>query len=179
MNCEMCKKNEATVRYTEVVNKKIIKMNLCEECAKKKGVTIQSPFTIADLLSGLADLGLRAEEDLKKVCPGCGLSYIDFRKTGRLGCDSCYKAFEKSLQGLLETIHRSTTHVGKVPSRARMEINELTMLKDLEAKLCAAVEKEEFEEAASIRDKLQALKKDVRGGGRMPKRERTRDAKER
>jgi protein arginine kinase activator len=179
MNCEMCKKNEATVRYTEVVNKKIIKMNLCEECAKKKGVTIQSPFTIADLLSGLADLGLRAEEDLKKVCPGCGLSYIDFRKTGRLGCDGCYKAFEKSLQGLLETIHRSTTHVGKVPSRARMEINELTMLKDLEAKLCAAVEKEEFEKAASIRDKLQALKKDVRGGGRMPKRERTRDAKER
>jgi protein arginine kinase activator len=179
MNCEMCKKNEATVRYTEVVNKKIIKMNLCEECAKKKGVTIQSPFTIADLLSGLADLGLRAEEDLEKVCPGCGLSYIDFRKTGRLGCDSCYKAFEKSLQGLLETIHKGTTHVGKVPSRARMEINELTMLKDLEAKLCAAVEKEEFEKAASIRDKLQALKKEVRGGGRMPKQERTRDAKER
>jgi len=177
MNCEMCKKNEATVRYTEVVNKKIVKMNLCEECAKKKGVTIQAPFTIADLLSGLADLGLRAEEDLKKVCPGCGLSYIDFRKTGRLGCDSCYKAFEKSLQGLLETIHRSTTHVGKVPSRARVEVDELSMLKDLEAKLCAAVEKEEFEKAASIRDKLQALKKDVREGGRTIRRERARNSK--
>ena len=119
----MCKKNEATVRYTEVVNKKIIKMNLCEECAKKKGVTIQAPFTIADLLSGLADFGLRAEEDLKKTCPGCGLSYIDFRKTGRLGCDSCYRAFEKSLRGLLETIHRSTTHVGKVPSLSCAEVD--------------------------------------------------------
>jgi len=179
MNCEMCKKSEATVRYTEVVNKKIIKMNLCEECAKKKGVTIQAPFTIADLLSGLADLGLRAEEDLKKVCPCCGLSYIDFRKMGRLGCDSCYKAFEKSLQGLLETIHKGATHVGKVPSRARVEIDELTLLKDLEAKLCAAVEKEEFEKAASIRDKLQALKKEGRVRDRTPKRERTREAKER
>lgn len=177
MNCEMCKKNEATVRYTEVVNKKIIKMNLCEECAKKKGVTIQTPFTIADLLSGLTDLGLRAEEDLKKTCPCCGLSYIDFRKTGRLGCDGCYRAFEKSLQGLLETIHRSTTHVGKVPSRARAEVDESSLLKTLETQLCAAVEKEEFEKAATIRDKLQALKKDVRDGAKPLRKERTRGAK--
>jgi protein arginine kinase activator len=175
----MCKKSEATVRYTEVVNKKIVKMNLCEECAKKKGVTIQTPFTIADLLSGLTDLGLRAEEDLKKTCPACGLSYIDFRKTGRLGCDNCYKAFEKSLQGLLETIHRSTTHVGKVPSRARIETEGLAMLKTLEAQLSAAVEKEEFEKAATIRDKLQALKKDVRGGSRSPKKERAKGARSR
>lgn len=177
MICEMCKKNEATVRYTEVVNKKIIKMNLCEECAKKKGVAIQTPFTIADLLSGLADLGLRAEEDLKKTCPGCGLSYIDFRKTGRLGCDNCYKAFEKSLQGLLETIHRSTTHVGKVPSRERVEADGFAMLNSLETQLCAAVEKEEFEKAATIRDKLQALKKDARNGGRAPKKTRVRNSK--
>jgi protein arginine kinase activator len=160
-----------------VVNKKIIKMNLCEECAKKKGVTIQTPFTIADLLSGLADLGLRAEEDLKKTCPGCGLSYIDFRKTGRLGCDNCYTAFEKSLQGLLETIHRSATHVGKVPSHTRVEVDDLAMLKSLEAQLCAAVEKEEFEKAATIRDKLQALKKDVRNGGRAVKKARARNSK--
>ncbi len=177
MNCEMCKKNEATVRYTEVVNKKIIKMNLCEECAKKKGVTIQAPFTIADLLSGLADFGLRAEEDLKKTCPGCGLSYIDFRKTGRLGCDSCYRAFEKSLRGLLETIHRSTTHVGKVPSLSCAEVDGLTMLKALEAQLSAAVDKEEFEKAATIRDRLQALKKDAQASARSPKKERARGSK--
>lgn len=175
----MCKKNEATVRYTEVVNKKIIKMNLCEECAKKKGVTIQAPFTIADLLSGLADLGLRAEDDLKKTCPGCGLSYIDFRKTGRLGCDNCYRAFENSLQGLLETIHRSTTHVGKAPSRSRVEVDGLTMLKALEAQLCTAVEKEEFEKAATIRDKLQAFKKNVGSGAKSPKKERARGTKSR
>ena len=86
MICEICKKKEATVQYTEVVDNKIIKMNLCEECAKKKGVTIKAPFTISDLLAGLADLSLRAEEDVKSTCPGCGLSYIDFRKTGRLCC---------------------------------------------------------------------------------------------
>jgi protein arginine kinase activator len=173
----MCKKHEATVRYTEVVNKKIIKMNLCEECAKKKGVTIQPPFTIADLLSGLTDLGLRAQEDLKKSCPGCGLSYVDFRKTGRLGCDQCYAAFEKSLQGLLETIHKSTTHAGKVPSRVREEVSGQRLLKELESKLCDAVEGEDFEKAATLRDKIQTLKKEARAKERGTKRERARETK--
>jgi len=177
MTCEMCKKNEATVRYTEVVNKKVVKMNLCEECAKKKGVTIQAPFSIADLLSGLADLGLRAEEDAKKACPGCGLSYIDFRKGGRLGCDRCYQVFEKSLQALLETIHKSTTHVGKVPVRMREEIGRAERLKDLETRLCAAVGKEEFEEAAALRDKIQELKKEMRSRGRVVRKERAKEAR--
>jgi len=178
MKCEMCKKIEATVRYTEVVNKKVVKMNLCEECAKKKGISMQAPFTIADLLSGLSDFGAHAEEDVKKACSGCGLSYLDFRKTGRLGCDRCYEAFEKSLRGLIETIHRSSTHVGKVPSHAQREVGQIQAMKDLEAKLCAAVEREEFEKAASIRDKIQSLKRESRGNARGTKRERIGGMKE-
>ncbi len=169
MLCEMCKKVKATVRYTEVVNNKIIKMNLCEECAKKKGVTIQAPFTIADLLAGLADLGLRGAEDVKKVCPGCDLSYMEFRKVGRLGCARCYTAFEKNLRGLLETIHKSSRHVGKVPSVAREEVDALAMIGDLEERLSSAIGKEEFEKAAVIRDKIQSLKKTVKTKGRVAK----------
>lgn len=167
MKCESCKKNDATVRYTEVVNKKIIKMNLCEECAKKKGVSVQASFTIADLMSGLTEIGTHAEEDLKRVCPGCGLSYLDFRKNGRMGCDRCYKAFEKGLRGLLETIHRSSSHVGKVPAHARQEVEQLQTLRELEAKLCTAVEREEFEKAAGIRDRILTLKKEARGKERV------------
>jgi protein arginine kinase activator len=158
MLCEMCKKSKATVRYTEVVDNKIVKMNLCEECAKKKGVSIQSPFTIADLLAGLADLGLREAEDGKKTCLGCGLSYKEFRKTGRLGCARCYEAFEKNLKGLLETIHKSTKHVGKVPTHLREKTDVLRKIRELEQQLSAVVEKEEFEQAAAIRDKIQAMK---------------------
>ncbi|MCX6358168.1 MAG: UvrB/UvrC motif-containing protein [Candidatus Aureabacteria bacterium] len=166
MKCEMCKKQDATVRYTEVVNKKVVKMNLCEECAKKKGVVMQAPFSIADLLSGLTGLAIQGEEDLKKVCPGCGLAYADFKKNGRLGCDSCYSAFAQGLQGLIESIHRSMAHTGKIPSRARAEIEHTQALRELEAKLCTAVEKEAFEEAAGIRDQIQTLKKDPRPRGR-------------
>jgi len=173
MNCEMCKKNPSTVRYTEVVNKKVLKMNLCEDCAKKKGVSVQAPFTIADLLSGLANVGARAEEDAGKTCPSCGLTYGDFRKTGRLGCDGCYAAFEKGLRGLLETIHKSTSHTGKVPSHAKGEADELRLLRELESGLCAAVEKEEFEKAAGIRDRIQDLKKNARARERAAKKTRT------
>ncbi len=162
MNCEICKKSPATVRYTEVVNKKVMKMNLCEECAKKKGVSVQAPFTIADLLSGLADAGAQADEDAGKSCPACGLTYGDFRKTGRLGCDACYGAFEKGLRGLFETIHKSAGHPGKVPSRARGKVDALRLLQELEAGLCAAVAREDFEKAAELRDRIQELKKNGR-----------------
>jgi protein arginine kinase activator len=159
MICELCKKNAATVRYTEVVNKKVVKMNLCEECAKKKGVSIQAPFTIADLLSGLAEMGARTEEDAGKACPACGLAYGDFKKTGRLGCDACYSAFEKGLRGLLETIHKSTAHAGKIPSRDRGRVDDLRLMQGLEAGLRAAVEKEDFERAAELRDRIQEMKR--------------------
>jgi protein arginine kinase activator len=169
MKCEMCKKNSATVRYTEVVNKKVMKMNLCEECAKKKGVSVQAPFTIADLLSGLAEVGAKAEDDAAKACPSCGLTYGDFKKTGRLGCDGCYTAFEKSLRGLFETIHKSTGHTGRIPSHAKGEVDELRLLRELESGLCAAVGREEFEKAAELRDRIQELKKGVRARERAAK----------
>lgn len=167
MKCEICRKNPATVRYTEVVNKKVMKMNLCEDCAKKKGVSIQAPFTIADLLSGLADAGMKAENDAGKACPACGLTYGDFKKTGRLGCDACYTAFEKGLRGLFETIHKSTNHTGKVPSRAKGKVDDLRLLEELESGLREAVAREDFEKAAKLRDRIQELKKNGRGKKRV------------
>jgi protein arginine kinase activator len=159
MLCEKCKKNKATVRYTEVVDNKVIKMNLCEECAKKKGVTVQAPFTISNLLAGLAELGLRPEVDVRKKCPGCGLSYDGFQRTGRLGCARCYEVFEGNLRPLLETIHRSAMHVGKTPVKARAQKKDVEKLEDLENRLRNAVAQEEYEEAARLRDEIQALKK--------------------
>jgi protein arginine kinase activator len=170
MICELCKKNPATVRYTEVVNKKVLKMNLCEECAKKKGVGVQAPFTIADLLSGLTEAGSRSEEDAGATCPSCGLTYGDFRKTGRLGCDGCYTAFEKGLRGLLESIHKGTAHHGKVPARARGAVDEARLLAELEEGLAAAVKHEEFEKAAGLRDRIREMKREARARGRAAKR---------
>ncbi len=172
MICELCKKNTATVRYTEVVDKKVMKMNLCEECAKKKGVSVQAPFTIADLLSGLAEAGSRTEENAGATCPSCGLTYGDFRKTGRLGCDGCYTAFKKGLRSLLESIHKSTAHHGKVPARARGAVDEARLLSELEESLAAAVQHEEFEKAAGLRDRIREMKREARMKGRAAKKTR-------
>jgi len=112
MLCDICHKNEATVHYTEIVHNQMIKMDLCEECAKVKGVGVQSPFSISDLLSGLAemDTGTRFEDP---VCKGCGLSFTGFRKSGRLGCPECYETFKVPLESLIKTIHKSSKHAGK------------------------------------------------------------------
>ena len=94
-----------------------------------------------------------------------------FKKTGRLGCDRCYGAFEKGLMALIETVHKSRKHVGKVPSRARGSVDRLRLVGELEKKLKEAVESEEFEKAARLRDRIQELRGgDARpqGGGRTP-----------
>lgn len=158
MICQVCKKKEATILYTEIVDNKVMKMHICEDCAKKKGVTMHAPFALSDLLAGLTDLAAFPVEEMKRKCPGCGMTYADFRKTGRLGCSQCYSTFEQGMNALLETIHKQNSHVGKFPKRSATLIKTIQKRKELERKLRAAIESEAFEEAAVIRDKLYSLK---------------------
>ncbi len=162
MLCHMCKEKEATVLYTEIVDNKVVKMQLCEECAKKKGVTMHAPFSLSDLLAGLTELATFPAEEMKRKCPGCGMTYVDFRKTGRLGCSQCYSTFEQGMNALLETIHKSNRHVGKIPKRLAGVIAGVKKRQALERKLKEAIEKEAFEKAAVIRDQLHVLKQKTR-----------------
>jgi len=86
MTCDICGKREATVHLTEIVNDKMTKLHLCEECAKEKGAEMEEHFGLSDLLVGLADLGagLEPESGAKIKCPVCGFTYSDFKKVGRL-----------------------------------------------------------------------------------------------
>src|SRR3989338_1987324 len=106
MLCEVCGKKEATVHLTEVVNDKITKLHLCENCAKEKGSEMEEHFGLNDLLAGLADLGTTVEpkhaESIK--CPKCGFTYQDFSRVGRFGCGECYEAFKKHIAPLLKRI---------------------------------------------------------------------------
>lgn len=74
MLCDICGKNEATVHLTEIVNDKITKLHLCEECAKEKGAEMEEHFGLSDLLAGLADLGATVEPEIAGTikCPSCG-----------------------------------------------------------------------------------------------------------
>ncbi|MGD9014587.1 MAG: UvrB/UvrC motif-containing protein [Candidatus Omnitrophota bacterium] len=161
MLCDLCNKNQATVHLTEIVDDQMSELHLCEECARKKSVQMEQQFGLADLLAGLAEFGKPEEtkeaEDLK--CANCGLSYKDFKRIGRLGCGECYANFRKYLLPLLKKIHGSTQHVGKFPYKVAVKSKKKFSLAELRMKLHNAIEKEEFEEAAQLRDKIRELEK--------------------
>ncbi len=159
MQCDICHKNEATVHLTEIIDNQITELHLCEECARQKGSQMEQHFGLADLLAGLADLGQQFEMVGKSEakCPNCGLTYRDFRRIGRLGCSECYQAFKDSLGILLKRIHGSTQHLGRSPVKKAPTVQKRTEVDLLRAELRRAIEMEEFEEAARLRDRIRTL----------------------
>ncbi|MCD6459941.1 UvrB/UvrC motif-containing protein [bacterium] len=161
MKCDKCHKNEATIHYTEIVHNQMIKMNLCEQCAKNKGIGVQSPFSISDLLSGLAQIDAQESMFEEPVCKCCGLEFSGFRKTGTLGCSECYKAFKEPLKSLLKTIHKNIQHKGKKlkkgsAGRSR-KVNVAEEIAQFKSELHKAVESENYERAAELRDNIKEL----------------------
>ena len=173
MLCDICHKNEASVHLTEIVDNQITELHLCEECARKKGAQMEQHFGLADLLAGLADLGQQFEVAGKTEakCPNCGLAYQDFRRIGRLGCSECYQTFKDSLGLLLKRIHGSTQHLGRAPAKAKakaaaLPVGKMPEIDILRAELQKAIEMEEFEEAARLRDKVRVLEAKKKKGNR-------------
>lgn len=162
MLCEICSKNEATVHYTEIINNRAAEMHLCEDCAQEKGAVIKPHFPLADLLAGLTDfqVPLTVEKGKAKQCSHCGLTYADFRKSGRLGCGQCYYAFKDNLSSLLKRVHGSSEHTGKVPVSSGGEAEVSRTLRELRERLYRAVQKEEFEKAVELRDRIKELEKE-------------------
>jgi protein arginine kinase activator len=156
MLCSVCKEKEATVYYTNIADGKTKNVNLCEACAKAKGINETSGFSLADLMLGLgASQEMEAATgDVALKCGRCGYSQEDFKKSGRLGCPDCYKVFADGLEGLLKTMHKGTKHVGKVPEALRANRDLSERLKTLQKKLTKAVEDEDFESAAKLRDEI-------------------------
>lgn len=155
LKCSNCE-NQATVHLTQIINNKIIKVDLCESCAQVKGVTDPEGFSLADLLnnSTVATQG----DDGSLQCRECGMEAADFRQTGRLGCASCFGVFAPLLRPVLEDMHVGTCHKGKVPEIALSRQNETARLEKLEDALARAVSEEAYEDAAKYRDQIKRLK---------------------
>ncbi|NQS99589.1 MAG: UvrB/UvrC motif-containing protein [Candidatus Omnitrophica bacterium] len=162
MLCDVCHKIEATVHLTEIIDNQITELHLCEECARHKGAQMEQHFGLSDLLAGLADFGQQFEVAGKTgaKCPNCGLAYEDFRRLGRLGCSECYQVFKDSLGVLLKRIHGSTQHLGRAPEKTvprAAVVKKASAVDLLRVKLQRAIEMEEFEDAAKLRDKIRTL----------------------
>ncbi len=166
MICEICREAVATVHLTEIVNNSKKEIHLCEECAQQKGVAIQTHiknFSIPEFFGNLVEpkeAGDGEQEDL--LCHQCGLSHRHFRTTGKLGCPNDYRVFGKELTQLLEKIHGSVQHRGKVPNRVDRENILQKEIEELKLELRHAVEHEEYEHAATLRDRIHEME---RGAG--------------
>lgn len=155
IKCSHCTKS-ATVHLTQIVNNKIIKVDLCESCAQSKGVTDPSAFSLADFLNNHQFSSDGKEKNI--TCSECGFTTADFRRTGRLGCASCYDSFSSLIRPVLDDMHVGAVHKGKVPEIVLSRQMAVAELKTLEDSLRIAINEEAYEEAAKYRDQIKSYK---------------------
>ena len=161
--CDICGQQGAVVHLTQVVNNETKTSHLCEQCAATKGIQNTTYSTNLHLADFLAKMGGEESQaaggpEEEATCPFCGLSTADFREVGRLGCPQCYPTFETYLRGLLRRIHGGTQHVGKVYLPPDPSVSEREKrLEALRRKLARAIDTEDFERAAELRDQIRTL----------------------
>ena len=163
MDCENCHERTATVHLTEIVNNSKRELHLCEDCAKEKGVTIKTPFKEVDVSfpqffgEMLKDPSEEVSGEKAVRCDVCGMTYKKFRSGGKFGCPQCYDIFKEGLMPLLDKVHGATQHRGKVPTRAGHAVSRQKELRQLREELHRSIEREAYELAAQIRDRIYHL----------------------
>lgn len=182
MLCQNCGKNEANVKYTQIINGVRKELNLCSECARKLGVDridIPMDFTsfLGDFFNDYAESSLLPSFSIDNAkCKTCGMTYNDFINTGMFGCSDCYDTFSGPIDSLLKNLHGTAKHIG----RGAKNVNELlnkksnnkasknnengkdeknSQLEDLQKELDKAIKEERYEDAAKIRDKIKEMNK--------------------
>ena len=161
IKCQKCSK-PATIHITEIVQGSPIEFHLCEEHAHQQLSGEESSESGDAAEKTMAQLakstrGRETSELDKRTCPICGISFLEFRNAGSLGCPHDYEAFREELMPLLENIHGETQHAGKVPRRVPPDRRRQTELIQLRQALRQAVSDEDYEEAARVRDRIRRL----------------------
>jgi protein arginine kinase activator len=160
--CTACQKALATIVIMDLNAGSLVgQQHLCAACAENLGVVQPktqikvSSEVLENLLGNLKGAKTTARERSKTVCPGCGMSAADFKTKGRLGCPRCYETFRGELIPVLQRVHESAVHRGRLPGRvASRERGPADGLAEIRRRLEDAVRGERYEEAARLRDEL-------------------------
>lgn len=160
MICDVCKEGDAVIQLTEVEGTGVRLLHLCERCAAERGVetTVSAPKAqITDFLQSVHQAMQATQGDAAR-CTFCSSTFRDFKSSGRLGCAHCYDAFENSMRDLLRRVHGNSKHIGRqylAPSGE--DLPDGGTANELRDRLRRAIESEQFEVAADIRDRLRGL----------------------
>lgn len=176
MLCDRCHKKDAKILYTEIINGVKKEQHLCEDCATDyTSFQMEKPFmnselTLGDLLSTLFDSYTSTDNNAKNdmipkiTCNNCGMTYEEFMQKGRFGCSDCYRSFNSQLGRTLKGIQGAEVHTGKRPkgfvTQTDRIVKDISEVEKLSIKLQEAIEKEEFEEAARLRDLIKQMKEE-------------------
>lgn len=169
MFCERCQKRTAQVHLTQVVNNIKQEMNLCTICAAElqaESFGFAPQLNLHDFLAGLfnhqftgANIKHSAMPQLR--CEKCGSTESQVAKSGLFGCSQCYEQFSDKVKPLLKRIHGSSSHTGKVPRRTGGKALISKEIRQLKSQLQDAVKQEEFEQAATLRDRIKELEQRI------------------
>lgn len=170
MLCDFCHEHDAVIFLEQVSNNgQKRRINICRDCALKRGISSDPKsveLSIGDLFRELADMSKKFIIDNSRMCPVCGTSISEIRKTGLVGCPECYSVFKNDIKKLLADKGIAAAYTGSMPRRLASVHSVLTDRIMLQNKLDAAVAKEDYEKAAMYRDYLRALEQNpVYGAG--------------
>ena len=148
----------------------------------------EGEFSLASLLSvllGIQDTEKKYGKLSGVTCPSCGTTYEDFVEKSRFGCADCYSVFGPLIGENIRHLQGSEKHVGKRPGhilRAQIQAEEqkengenpegknqelirsLTkeeQMRLLQTRLKDALRREDYKEAAGLRDELRSLKEET------------------
>ena len=166
--CQQCNNHPATTHIKRMAGGMVEEFHLCAACAKASGLLGSGGgFNLADLFGGL--LGNSVSQQPAAVqsprCTACGLSLQEIAQTGRMGCAACYDTFAVQIAPTLQRVHSSVQHTGKTPEDGNPALRERrareSTLTQLREQIAQAVQEENYEQAATLRDEIRALE----GGG--------------
>jgi protein arginine kinase activator len=160
MKCDACGLRDALIHVRQMQKNGFQELHLCEECAQERGFIREedAEISVGDLLAGLID-GAQEKGGTQSpaACPRCGLAAAEFRKRGRAGCAECYEAFGPDLKRILSQMAPRPRHAGKLPRELSGPSADVGDREELAAELRAAVEGEDYERAARLRDRIRDL----------------------
>lgn len=167
MLCQNCGKNEATTHLKRIINGETAETHLCTACASSMGYgDLLGGFhlNVNDFFGNLFGGPQPALNETRSArCEKCGSSFQDIAQSGKLGCADCYSLFQERLMPSLQRIHGKTKHVGKSAGADTPAAKAKRHLEGLRTKLVKAVEVQDFEQAAALRDEIKAAEKEAQG----------------